>query len=157
MEENVFAIKTLAVGIIAAGTAMWGWMGWLILVWIGCMGLDYVSGTLAAMKRHAWCSQTARDGLWHKGGMVLTVAAAALTDFAISLILRVGVVHLPFDYPALLTALAAAWYTLTELGSVLENATVLTDRVPSWLCRFLKVAADAVEHVGEEQSHGDGK
>lgn len=150
MEDNIFTAKVLLAGAIAAGTAIWGWFGWLVLLWIFCMVMDYVTGTLAAMKKGEWDSQKAREGLWHKGGMILVVLAAALTDGAISLILRSGVANFPFDYSIALTVVALAWYTLTELGSMLENATQLTPHVPKWLTRFLKVAAHAVDEAGEK-------
>ena len=162
MEENVITTKILLTGIVAAGTAIWGWLGWLFLLWAFCMALDYISGTLAAMKRGEWSSAIAREGLWHKGGMILVVLVAVLTDVAISLVLRSGIVAFPFDHSTLLTVIALSWYTLTELGSALENATRLTDRVPPWLSRILKIAASTVEDAGEQivpegkEDGGDG-
>ena len=160
MEDNVITAKVLLTGIIVAGSAIWGWFGWLVLLWISCMVMDYVTGTLAAMKKGEWDSQKAREGLWHKGGTILVVLAAALTDGAISLILRSGIVEFPFNYSIALTVVALAWYTLTELGSMLENATQLTPHVPKWLTRFLKIAAQAVDEAGEkiageEKDHDD--
>ena len=149
MEENVLTAKILLTGLIAAGSAIWGWFGWLVLLWFVCMALDYATGTLAAMKRGEWSSDVAREGLWHKGGMILIVLVAALADLAISLILRSGVVVFPFDYSILLTVLVLSWYTLTELGSMLENATQLTGKAPAWLARFLKIAADTVNQAGD--------
>lgn len=154
MQENMITVKVLLAGMIAAGTAMWGWLGWLFLLWIICMALDYASGTLAAMKRGEWSSGIAREGLWHKGGMILVVLVAVLTDVAISLILRSGVVTFPFDHSTLLTVIALSWYTITELGSALENATRITSRVPKWLSRFLAIAADAVDDVGDHVVSG---
>ena len=153
MEENVFTAKILLTGLIAAGSAIWGWFGWLVLLWFVCMALDYATGTLAAMKRGEWSSDVAREGLWHKGGMILVVAVAALTDLAVTLILRLGIPFAPVRGSVALTALALAWYTLTELGSTLENAARITRRVPSCLTRFLKAASDAVDR--EEADDGE--
>lgn len=151
MEENVFTAKILLTGLIAAGSAIWGWFGWLVLLWFVCMALDYATGTLAAVKRGEWSSDVAREGLWHKGGMILIVLVAALADLAISLILRSGVVKFPFDYSILLTVLVLSWYTLTELGSMLENAVVLApDKVPGWLRKLLRVAAETIDETGEK-------
>ncbi len=155
MEEHVSARLVLA-GVIAAGTALWGWLGWLIVVWAASMALDYLTGTLAAIKNRAWSSEKAREGLWHKAGMVLVVLVTALTDFALSLLLRLGVPGAPLQHSELLTLLALSWYTLTELGSVLENAARISDRVPPWLPGVLKRAADAAlgEEAGDERRDG---
>lgn len=156
MEENVSTAKILLTGLIAAGSAIWGWFGWLVLLWFVCMALDYATGTFAAMKRGEWSSAVAREGLWHKGGMILIVLVAALADLAISLILRSGVVVFPFDYSILLTVLVLSWYTLTELGSMLENAVVLApDKVPGWLRKLLRVAAETIDETGGKIAGGD--
>ena len=156
MEDNVFTAKILLTGLIAAGSAVWGWFGWLVILWVVCMGLDYLTGSLAAMKKGEWSSDKAREGLWHKGGMVLIVLVAVLTDLAISLILRSGVVKFPFSYSIMVTVLVISWYTLTELGSILENAlTLAPDKVPGWLRKLLSVAADTVKDTGEKIAGGN--
>lgn len=156
MEDNVFTAKILLTGLIAAGSAVWGWFGWLIILWVVCMALDYLTGTLAAMKKGEWSSDRAREGLWHKGGMILIALVAALADLTISLILRSGVVKFPFDYSILLTVLVISWYTLTELGSILENAVTLApDKVPGWLRKLLRVAAETIDETGGKIAGGD--
>lgn len=154
MTENNL-LHALLAGLIASGAALWGWFGWLVLIWAVCMALDYLSGTLAALKAHDWSSQRAREGLWHKCGEILIVGVAALTDVAISLILRSGIIDFPWSYSVILTIIVLAWYTLTELGSILENATRLTDKVPLWLSKFLKVTAETVDKTGEKLTGGE--
>ena len=60
-----------------------------------------------------------------------------------------GVV-LPFEYTTLLCPLVVVWYTLTELGSIVENAVNLGAPVPQWLKKMLSAAKDAVDKLGEE-------
>ena len=155
MDDNAFALQIVLAGALAAGTAIWGWFGWLALLWAVSMALDYITGTLAAVKAGEWSSEAAREGLWHKGGMILVVLVAAATDLAVSLLLRSGMFDFPFDHSVVLTVIVMAWYTLTELGSALENATRITDRVPKWLSRVLKIAADAAEKAGEQLAGED--
>ena len=150
MNENMPGVKLGLMTLIAAGTALWGWFGWLVLIWIGCMVVDYVSGSLASIKAKEWNSARAREGLWHKGGMIITVIVAGIADVLIGLLLHMDGMRLPFNYSVLLCPIVLAWYTLTELGSILENAALLGSRVPRWLPNWMKVVADAMEKTGEK-------
>ena len=150
MNEHISGVKLGLMTLITAGTALWGWFGWLVLIWIACMVVDYISGSLASIKAREWNSQRAREGLWHKGGMILIVAAAGLADILIGLILNMESMPLPFDYSVLLCPVVLAWYTLTELGSIIENAALLDSRVPRWLPGWIKVVADTLEKTGEK-------
>lgn len=106
MEETLRNIKLAVTGLAGAVTAVFGWMGWLVLLWVCCMGADYVTGTLAAARAGQWSSQKARDGLWHKAGMFFVVLAALVLDGLIRIILgNIPAVTLPFDYSFLLAPL----------------------------------------------------
>ena len=71
MEHRITAWKAAATTILGALTALWGWFGWLLLGWVGLMLLDFLTGSAAAAKGGSWSSQAARDGVWHKAGMVV--------------------------------------------------------------------------------------
>jgi len=147
--ENT-TIKAFAAALIAAGTAIWGWMGWLVIAWIACMLLDYFTGSLAAAKNGEWSSSRAREGLWHKGGMLLVVCVAVGADVLIGLLLNNTAIRLPFTYTALLTPIVIAWYTVTELGSVIENAAKMGAPIPKWLKKILKITADTIDKTGDK-------
>ena len=150
MEEKISAGKVLLTGLMAAGTALWGWFGWLALLWIAAMALDYLSGTAAAMKRGKWSSRAAREGLWHKAGMILAVVVSVLGDVLLGLVINhLPMVQLPFAYTVALSPVVLAWYILTELGSAAENAAKMGAKVPRWLTRMLSGAAEAVDKAGE--------
>ena len=36
--------------VVGALSALWGWMGWLVIGWVACMAIDYISGSAAAAK-----------------------------------------------------------------------------------------------------------
>ena len=148
MTEKIKAVKAALCAAAAAGSALWGGFGALAITWVVCMTLDYVSGTAAALRRGEWCSSRAREGLWHKAGMILAVSVSVLGDLLIGILLRSGGLALPFD-GVLLAPLVTAWYCLTELGSVAENALLLGAPVPKWLRGLLKRGADAVDGAGE--------
>lgn len=136
----------------AAGalTGLWGWLGWLVVGWIACMVLDYITGSAAAGKAGEWSSTKARDGIWHKATMIVVVIVAAGADLLIHLILtNLTIVQLPFQYPGMICPIALVWYIITELGSVAENAAAMGGPVPGWLLKLLAAGKDAADKAGE--------
>lgn len=65
--------KAAVAAACGAFTAVFGWLGWLVLTWGACMALDWASGSAAAACRGQWSSAAARAGIWHKAGMVVVV------------------------------------------------------------------------------------
>ena len=131
--EKLTTIKAAAAAALGALTAVWGRAGWLAALWIAAMLLDYLTGTAAACKAGEWSSRVAREGLWHKTGSGAAVLTAALCDLAAGLLLA------PEGGTSLqLFPLATAWYLLTELGSVAENAGKLGAPVPKFLLRAVQ-------------------
>ena len=143
--NNIFlAVKAAIVGIFGAFGAAFGWLGWLVLAWIGCMVVDYISGSSAAMKAGQWSSAKARGGIWHKAGMIVVVIVAAVADKVLAIVLA-NIPGLPIDYTVLLLPMVLVWYILTELGSILENAAAMGAPVPEFLIRILASAKEKVE------------
>lgn len=143
--SNIFLVlKAALVAFAGAFSAAFGWLGWLILAWVVCMVLDWISGSAAAAAKGQWSSATARAGIWHKGGMILVVTVAAVTDC----VLGVAVEHLPaleIEYTVLVLPVILVWYIFTELGSIAENATAMGAPVPAWLTKLLAAGRDAAE------------
>lgn len=140
--DNLFLWCKAAV--VAAAGAFGAAFGWLILAWVVCMVLDWISGSAAAAAKGQWSSATARAGIWHKGGMILVVTVAAVTDC----VLGVAVEHLPaleIEYTVLVLPVILVWYIFTELGSIAENATAMGAPVPAWLTKLLAAGRDAAE------------
>lgn len=157
MNHTLLQLKAALTALGVTLTTILGWKGILSLIWVIAMGIDYLSGTLAAMKNHEWSSETARSGLWHKAGTVLAVLAAALTDGVIYLVgqqLRLGI-----TWTGLLMPLTLSWYILTEAGSILENTVKLGANIPGWLIKILKISLKSINAAGEpgadeqEESH----
>lgn len=149
MNETMVTAKTAIVAFLTALSAFLGWKGVMAVVWVILMFLDYASGTFAARKEGNWKSAVAREGLWHKGGMVLVVLVAFIADFVMCLALP----HIPvlnIAWPEILAPLVLAWYIITELGSILENAVKLGANVPHWIIKIFDATLKTVESVGEE-------
>ena len=148
--NNIFlAVKAAIVGIFGAFGAAFGWLGWLVLAWIGCMVVDYISGSSAAMKAGQWSSAKARGGIWHKAGLIVVVIVAAVADNVLSLVVA-SIPGISIEYTVLLLPMVLVWYILTELGSILENAAAMGSDVPPFLIRILASAKDKVEEVTGE-------
>ena len=150
MNEKLTAAKTaIAASMMAVGTFL-GWKGIMLMVWVSVMALDYLSGTLAACREGQWSSQVARQGLWHKGGMILVVTVAAISDAV--MVMMVQHLSLGLGWPGLIFPLVLAWYIMTELGSILENAVKMGANVPQFLVRLLKTGISMTENAGESAS-----
>lgn len=148
MDERMLRVKgAMAAFLTAMGTWL-GWKGSMLLAWAAVMGLDYVSGTLAACKAGKWSSATAREGLWHKGGMILVVTVAAIADAVMAVMAEYMAMEL--KWPGVLLPMVLAWYILTELGSILENALALGAKVPVWLVKLLKNGVEILDNGLDE-------
>ena len=143
--ENIFLVIKGAIAAVAGMySAAFGVVGCLALVWVACMAVDYISGSAAACKNGEWSSKVAREGIYHKGGMLLVVVVAAITDAAV----RMAVESIPsigINYSAVILPVVLVWYIFTELGSIVENAAAMGANVPEKLVKLLAAGKDAVE------------
>ena len=155
MNHTLLQLKAALTALGVTLTTILGWKGILSLIWVIAMGIDYLSGTLAAMKNHEWSSETARSGLWHKAGTVLAVLAAALTDGVIYLVGEQ--LHLGITWTGLLLPLTLSWYILTEAGSILENTVKLGASIPGWLIKILKISLKSIDTAGDAATGNDDK
>lgn len=57
--DKVNDFKLAVTAVVALLTSLWGWFGWLVVLFVGCMAVDYLTGTAAAMHRGEWSSETA--------------------------------------------------------------------------------------------------
>ena len=156
--DKATEIKAAITLVIASLTALWGWIGWVILAFVVAMLLDYVTGSWAARARGEWSSSEARKGLWHKLGEIVALLVAALCDFAINALLHqpdvMGLIG-PFNYGNYFSMLVAFWYLLTELGSIIENAGKLGAPIPKWLSKGIAAFRDKVDHAVNEKQDED--
>ena len=155
MDSNaIINIKKSIAGVIACLTALWGWFGWLTVLWIGLMFADWVVGSAAAAHAGKWSSAKLREGAWHKAGMVIIVCVALTADWLIgSLITHLPGVTLPFEYTVLIGPMVIVWYVIGELGSLAEHAVSMGAPVPGWLPKILDISKEAVDVAGEAMAH----
>ena len=53
------------------------------------------------------------------------------------------------DWPGLILPLVLAWYIITELGSILENAVKMGAPVPEWLIKLLTASLAMINTAGD--------
>ena len=135
--------------------AVIGWRGILLLLFLGAMIADYISGSIAAAKKGQWNSDAARDGILHKVGMLFIVAVAAGVDIVLRTAQYTGVLVLNQPYTAIFLPLVMGWYLLTEAGSIIENADEMGAPVPPFLLNAIKTARKKVEESGENWQNNE--
>ena len=151
MNEHMIAAKAAIAAFLGSMTAFLGWRTIMVLAWIVLMALDYFSGTIAARQAGTWKSETARNGIWHKGGMVLIVLVCAITDVVMITVCQ----SLPNDvlaieWPVVIFPMVTIWYILTEIGSIIENAIAMGAPVPAWWPKIIDAGKHVVDTAGEK-------
>ena len=135
-----------SVSAITIFAALHGWLGWLIVLYCISMVTDWLTGTILAIKNKEWSSSRAREGLWHKCGTVFSITVALLTDFLIGLTINnIPGLQLSFSYKVMIFPLVTVWYTLSELGSILENAAAMGAPIPAFLKGVLEKVQNSCE------------
>jgi toxin secretion/phage lysis holin len=142
-------IKAAIAAVVAFLTALWGWTGWAIFIWLACIFLDYVAGSLAAKKDNNWSSAIAREGCWHKLGEIFAVCVAALCDIALNVIMKGVGIEIPIEVGPLVTPIVLLRYILTELGSIIENCGKLGAPVPKWFSDYVEKQKDKIDKQNE--------
>ena len=156
MNEKITAAKAVATATLGVLSAHMGWRTIMVLVWVVLMALDYISGTIAARQSGTWKSEKARDGIWHKAGMVLVVLVCAIADMVMVTVCK----NLPndvlaIDWPVVIFPMVTIWYILTEIGSVIENAIVMGAPVPAWLPKIIDATVHVVDAAGAQATGGE--
>lgn len=154
--EKLNGFKVSIAAVMGAVSAFLGWFGWLAVLYVGCMVVDWITGSAAAMRNGQWASEKARDGIWHKVGSVVVVMVSAGADLLIgSIVNNLPGIRLPFSYGVMLCPVVLVWYIAAEFGSILENAVKLGAPVPKFLTKLLAVIGEAVDSAGSGMVSGD--
>jgi len=156
-QERAQDIKGAIVAVIAFLTALWGWIGWAMILLAAAMLVDYITGSAAAKAKGEWSSEVARAGLRHKLGEIIAVGAAAFADLGVRVVLHSADV-LPLigqiGWPDCFTMIVALWYFFTELGSIIENAGKLGAPIPDWMKKGVAVLQAKTGEAGEKIGSG---
>lgn len=149
--EQVDKLKLLFATVFSILTALWGWFGWLVVLWWGLMLLDYYTGSRGARRRGEWTSEKAREGIAHKTGELKVFVVGLVVDFMTQIVTE-NIPGLDFRFTVFFSALVVVWYILTEAGSILENVEKDGAPLPPWIMKLVRWLKGKVDEVGE-QSH----
>ena len=157
-QDRLSEIKGVLVAAFTFLTALWGWLGWAILLLALAMLVDYITGSAAAKAKGEWSSEKAREGIRHKVGEIIAVGAAAFADLGVEVALH-SVDLLPLfgsvNWPHCFTLIVTLWYLFTELGSIIENAGELGAPIPAWLRKGVAVLQTKADEAGSVVSGSD--
>lgn len=149
--EHINNAKAALVAFFGFLTAVFGWFGWLVILFFLCMAIDYLTGTAAAMRKGEWSSSVARAGLWHKCGSLIAVVVSGLADIVVCLVVNnIPAITLPWDYTVLICPIVVVWYILTEFGSIIENAGELGAPIPGFLKNMILVFKNVIDDTGDK-------
>lgn len=140
--------KAALTTIITGFAEVIGWKGVLTVIWLLAMIIDYITGSVSAAYNGEWSSKVAREGIFHKAGMIAVIIVSVLADFSISIAFEN--LKISFPWSGYIFPLVITWYIITELGSILENAIKMGANVPEWLVKMLKVSLKSVEEKASD-------
>lgn len=149
MHEHISANYAAIAALLGTLGAVFGWKGIMLLLLALAMFLDYVSGTLAAKHTGTWSSKAAREGLFHKGGIILVTTCALLADVLFCTAIPVIPVDTGFENPGVFLPLVLAWYIITEIGSVMENSAKMGAPLPRWFLRATRNIRQRIDSTGD--------
>lgn len=157
MEKYVIPTQAAFAAIGAWISAKLGILGPVLSVLAVMMVLDYVSGMLASKqeaiehpgdKAYGWSSKKGAQGIIKKVGYLCVIAVAIVVDYVI--INVAGNVGIEISVKAFFGQMAAVWYILNELLSIIENAGRMGAPVPDWLCKYIAVLKEKIDHNTED-------
>lgn len=153
MEKYGIAIQAFITAIGAWISAKLGILGPVLVVLTVMMVLDYISGMLASKEEalehpddanYGWSSKKGAQGIIKKVGYLCIIAVAMVVDY---IILHVATaMGITVSAKAFFALLVAVWYVLNELLSIIENAGRMGAQIPDWLCRYIAVLKEAIDH-----------
>lgn len=159
MEKNYYIIQALITGVGAWISARLGILFPLLVVLAICMIIDYATGYAASAyeaimepgnPEYGWNSKKGRLGIIKKFGYVCVITACIILDYVI----KVAGTKLGFSMPvmAMFGMIAAVWYILNELLSIIENAGRMGAPVPAWLKKYISVLKGKIDSKAEAEA-----
>ncbi|MCI8549646.1 MAG: phage holin family protein [Lachnospiraceae bacterium] len=144
--------QVLISGALAYISAKLGLLFPVLLLLMGMMAADYVTGMMAGKVEavdhpedpaYGWNSKKGVKGIIKKVGYLCVIAVAMAADYVIVNMAS----SLGYEMPetAVFGLMVTVWYLLNEMLSVIENAGRMGAPVPAWLAKYIAVLKHKVE------------
>jgi len=132
--------------------------GWVSNIWwtlIILMGIDYLTGVVAAVINQCLSSEVGWKGIVRKAGVLILTVVCMLVDYAMeSLGSGIG-----FSFPlqGMVTIVVCCWLIGNELISILENLGKMGVPFPGFLTKLFGRFKDTADTLAQDgQAPGDG-
>ncbi len=152
---NNSGCKALAAALLAALSAYFRELAAPLLLLLGVMALDWISGITAAWMNRRLDSRIGLAGIVKKVGYLLVVAVGMTLDYLICLLgARFG---LTLEDRFFMGLLVTIWLVINECISVLENVDEMGLPTPAFLRELLRrLKRHAEDAGGQDEKPGDG-
>lgn len=149
--EHVKELKLAISSVFATIFYLIGWQGYLLILLLAAMIIDFITGSLAARKNNEWTSAKASEGRRRKAMTFMAIIAALILDSVIWIMGSVNpIFELPFEWPFLFTFASVIWFIMSEIGSMLENLILYDIKLPGFLIKGIKILKAKTEVVGDK-------
>ncbi len=153
--KHIEMIQVFISGVLAYISAKLGFLFPVLLLLMGMMAADYVTGMMAGKVEavdhpenpaYGWNSKKGVKGIIKKVGYLCVIAVAMTADYVIVNMAS----SLGYEMPetAVFGLMVTVWYLLNEMLSVIENAGRMGAPVPAWLSKYIAVLKHKVEKTG---------
>lgn len=154
-------VQAAAAGFVAWLSAKMGLLLPLVVILIGTMILDYITGMCASKYEalmhpddpaYGWSSKRGAIGILKKVGYACVIAVAMIVDY---IILHTATeLGIQISAKAFFGILVTVWYILNELLSIIENAGRMGAAVPEWLLKYIAILKNKIDTQGGSAEEG---
>lgn len=160
--KHIEMIQVFLSGALAYISARLGILFPVLLLLMGMMAADYITGMMAGKVEAAahpddpsygWNSKKGAVGIIKKVGYLCVIAVALTADYVI--LNAASSLGFAVQKTAVFGLMVTVWYLLNEMLSVIENAGRMGAPVPAWLADYIAVLKHKVEE--NKQKGGNTK
>lgn len=164
--NEVQATTAGIVGVLSMiGAWLFNWFGillYVILILIGMMFADYITGMMASKREaidhpddpsYGWNSAKGAIGIFKKVAYMFVILVALAVDYIIRKV--AAEVGLQISFKTIFGLMVAVWYLLNEMLSIIENAGRMGAPVPDWLTRYISVLKNKIDDKGGNDNGPD--
>ena len=160
--KHIEMIQVFLSGALAYISARLGILFPVLLLLMGMMAADYITGMMAGKVEAAahpddpsygWNSKKGAVGIIKKVGYLCVIAVALTADYVI--LNAASSLGFAIQKTAVFGLMVTVWYLLNEMLSVIENAGRMGAPVPAWLADYIAVLKHKVEE--NKQKGGNTK